>query len=539
MSISSQLDLDRENICYCINPHCSDRKNQGDLHKCHSCGTPLLIGDRYRLLAPLRSLHLGYATEIFEVEDWGASGDDWGKHKAIKIVTSDKDTESICLLKKEFRTLNYLQHPGIPQVQTDGFFTVNLKKPSQKLHCLIMELIEGVSLEQWLEQEGKIERSPAINWLHQMVKILEYLHNKGFFHQDIKPSNIMCRPDGQLVLIDWGTVREISATYIDKLGLRSVNPVISKGYTAPEQEQGEAIPKSDFFALGRTFVHLLTGKHPMVFEVGEANLLKNWRNDCPSIDNWFADLIEGLINPVSRERPQNCQVILHRLAVGEDKSNRLLGMPSYRFSPFPQFRQNFIRQGLAAGVVFGSLLCFGWPVAAPQIAIESNKQGVKYYRERQMKKAEFFYKTSLFFNPESAKPYYGLGSIFEDLGNIEEAKKQYKLAISFGDLSAAYNNFARLLIKEQNYPLATELLLAGLKYSRWDREKYAILKNLGLALIEQERYREAETHLKLAIKLDPNRPEAPCLLANVEHSLAGVGDRDSAEVKKCAAMVLK
>jgi serine/threonine protein kinase len=532
MSISSQPALQEENICYCINSRCSDRKNPGDLHKCHACGTPLLIGDRYRLLAPLRSLDIGYPTEIFEVEDWGASGDDWGKRQAIKIVTSDKDTESISLLKKEFRILNYLQHPGIPQVQTDGYFTVSLKKPSQKLHCLIMDLIEGVSLEQWVEQQGKISQAQAINWLQQLVKILAYLHNKGFFHQDIKPSNIMCRPDGQLVLIDWGTIREISATYIDKLGLRRVNPVISKGYTAPEQEGGEAIPKSDFFALGKTLVHLLTGKHPIVFEVDETKALINWQDDCPLIDRWFADLIEDLINPISRQRPQNSSVILQRLEVGEGDSSRLFLMPSPGFSPVRNLGKIPIRRRLAAGVVAGSLLCVGLPVAAPQIAITSNQEGVKHHLAGKLGKAEFWYNLSLFFNAKLAKTHYNFGSLLESQGKIQEAKDHYWLSI-LGGLSAGYNNMGLLLIQETKYPESIGMFLEGLKRAKWDEEKYALSKNLGLAFFKQGDYQKAESYLKKAIAIHPDRADAQCLLNQVKLAQANTGASGKFSEKSC------
>ena len=538
MSLSSQPALPEESICYCINPFCDNRKNPEHLDKCHACGTPLYISDRYRLLAPLRPLHGGYPTEIFEVEDWGASGEDFGKRKAIKIVTSDKDSETIGLLKQEFRALTYLQHPSIPKVQPDGYFTVRINKKGKRLHCLVMELIEGISLEQWLEKPGKISQTQAIEWLYQLVKILDYLHNKGFFHQDIKPGNIMHRPDGQLVLIDWGTVRELSPTYLDKLGLRGVTPVVSQGYTAPEQKSGEAIPKSDFFALGRTLVHLLTGKHPMVFESSESKLLLNWRDDC-QIDNWFADLIEDLINPISLHRPQNTQVILQRLEVREGDHRPLFLLPNPTFATLPKVGKKPIRRGVAAGAI-ASLLCLGLPVAAPQIAIASNQQGMKYHSAGQWQQAEFFYKLSLVFNSEFAKAHYNFGALSEKLGNIQEAKKQYELAVKYGDLAAAYNNLAHLLLKEQNYPRATELLLNALKLSQWDQEKYAILKNLGFALLKQERALEAETYLQEAIALAPNRPEAYCVLAQVKSVLGGVGERTHLAAKKCGeTLILK
>jgi len=336
------------------------------------------------------------------------------------------------------------------------------------------------------------------------------------------------------MLIDWGTARELTPTYLDKLELSGINPVISKGYTAPEQERGEAIPKSDFFALGRTLVHLLTGKHPIVFDSGEGEgkMLKSWRYDCQSIDNWFADFIEDLINPLSRRRPQNAQVILQRLEERERDRNSLIFMASPMFVSLPRVRQNLIRRGVAAGAI-ASLLCLGLPVAAPQIAIATRKEGVKYHSVGQWQTAEFFYKTSLLFNSKSAKTHYSLGSVYEKLNNIDAAEKQYELAIEYGNLAAAYNNRALLYLKEHNYLVATSLLLKALKLSKWDLEKYSILKNLGFALLQQGRYLEAEIYRLEAIKLDPNRPEAHCLLTEVKPALGIVSDRTNLVTKKC------
>lgn len=74
----------------------------------------------------------------------------------------------------------------------------------------------------------------------------------------------MLTPDGRLALIDFGTARDVTATYISNISQgRSMTAVVSSGYTAPEQTNGKAVEQSDFFALARTFVQLLTGKHPL------------------------------------------------------------------------------------------------------------------------------------------------------------------------------------------------------------------------------------------------------------------------------------
>jgi len=82
-----------------------------------------------------------------------------------------------------------------------------------------MEKIAGANLQDWLKNRGRpISQEQALNWLKQLSEILDQVHRLNYFHRDIKPHNIMCKPNGQLVLIDFGTAREVSATYFAKVG---------------------------------------------------------------------------------------------------------------------------------------------------------------------------------------------------------------------------------------------------------------------------------------------------------------------------------
>ena len=126
-----------------------------------------------------------------------------------------------------------------------------------------MEKIEGQDLLKWLEIQNyqPITSEQAIDWLTQLTEILNLVHNQNYFHRDIKPQNIMCRSNGKLVLIDFGAVREVTETVQRTTG--EVTRISSMGYTPEEQKKGKAEPRSDFFALGRTFVYLLTAQQPM------------------------------------------------------------------------------------------------------------------------------------------------------------------------------------------------------------------------------------------------------------------------------------
>jgi serine/threonine protein kinase len=312
-----------DKICYCINPRCEKRVNPDNLLKCHNCGTELVIGG-YRLLKPLRSLENSYQTEVFEVSK--------GETKKVLKVLTNTNPQWVDLFKRQALVLQKLRHPGIPLVEPEDYFTFTPNHSSRTLHCLVMELIEGLTLEEWLTKFGPISQELALNWLKQITEILQQLHNNKLFHRDIKLGNIMLRrgsksleadsqKTGQLVLIDFGTVREMSGTYLAKIGGgREITATFSPGYTPIEQVEGKAVPQSDFYSLGRTFVYLLTGKHPFDLPFDENTGKLNWLEEAPNISPTFARLIEDLMALFPGSRPQNAQIILQRIEEIEKNS---------------------------------------------------------------------------------------------------------------------------------------------------------------------------------------------------------------------------
>ncbi|MCG8361718.1 MAG: serine/threonine protein kinase [Pseudanabaenales cyanobacterium] len=306
-------------MSYCINPKCSARCNPDPLEHCQACTTPLLIQGRYRLIRPLRELDEWGHTEIFEVDDQGVS-------KVLKIL---KNPRLLPLFEREVKTLQQLQHLGIPQVESDGYFLFALNN-GPEIHCLVMEKITGENLEQWMEKRGAIDQALALKWLGQLAEILDQVHRNELFHRDIKLSNIMLRPNGQLALIDFGTVRQVTNTYLAKIGgRRDVTSIVSPGYTPLEQINGKAVPQSDFYALGRSFVYLLTGKHPVDFDEDNQTGRLNWRDHAPQILPWLANLIDDLMAPFPGQRPLNAQEILRRLAKGPTWPQQRIASKSY------------------------------------------------------------------------------------------------------------------------------------------------------------------------------------------------------------------
>ncbi|MGI8502087.1 MAG: protein kinase domain-containing protein [Hassallia sp.] len=299
-------------MSYCINPHCPKPIDPVNANNCicRNCGSEILLQGRYRVL---KQLGKGGFGETFEVDDCGTT-------KVLKVLT-ENNSKAIELFRQEAKVLSQLHSAGIPQVEKSGYFTVVPKNSPLPLHCLVMEKIEGVDLERWMESRDyqPISQVQALNWLRQLVEILALVHAHQYFHRDIKPQNIMVRPSGQLVLIDFGAVRQVTTTI---LAGDCHTRIFSGGYSPPEQQNGYSVQQSDFFALGRTFAFLLTGKEPQNSAMYDplTNEL-HWHRHALHISPILADLINHLMAPTANQRPQNPQIILQRLKEIEKELN--------------------------------------------------------------------------------------------------------------------------------------------------------------------------------------------------------------------------
>jgi uncharacterized RDD family membrane protein YckC len=285
----------------CINPNCPKPSNPDKNLYCQSCGSELLLKGRYRVTCLLSSKG-GFGNTYEAVEN--------SETKVLKVLTNDHP-HAIRLFQQEAEVLNRLNHPGIPK--GEGWFAYFPRNSQTPLHCLVMEKIEGVDLEEYLKLQNfkPIDQKLAIEWLFQLANILKEVHHQNFFHRDIKPSNIILKPNGQLVLIDFGAARQVTSTI---LAGNQNTQIYTSGYAPPEQEKGYAVQQSDFFALGRTFVFLLTGKEPRNKDIYDYyNNELNWRKHTLKIAPQLADFLDELMAEKATQRPANAEVILNRL----------------------------------------------------------------------------------------------------------------------------------------------------------------------------------------------------------------------------------
>ncbi len=294
----------------CINPSCADPQSSDEHLFCASCGSELLLEGRYRVLS-LRGQ--GGFGKTYEVSDLDSSP------KILKILT-DNYPKHVELFQREANLLSQLNHPGIPKVEPNSYFTFYPRNWKEPLHCLVMEKIVGLDLQDYLRQRGHpIDEKLAVQWLKQVLKILQVVHHQQVLHRDIKPSNIMLKANGNICLVDFGTARSVTnVTNTQQGGTR----VVSSFYTPREQIHGQAVPQSDFFALGRTFVYLVTGKELSQFYDGSTDKFE-WRSTAINISPRFANLLDWLMAPVASQRPANAEVVLQQLVVLESSGQSI------------------------------------------------------------------------------------------------------------------------------------------------------------------------------------------------------------------------
>jgi serine/threonine-protein kinase len=205
------------------------------------------------------------------------------------------------LFEREARTLKALNHGGIPQFY--DFFVEDGKK------YLVMEMIHGTDLEQYIHQRGPVIPQQAIQWMIQTCEILDYIHSLDppLIHRDIKPANLLLRRrDHRIVVLDFGAVKEIGTPPGTRIG--------AEGYSAPEQDRGQPLTQSDLYAIGTTLIFLLTAETPLKFYGKRGNSYGFELDNVPTITPQLRKVIEQATEYRPKDRYPTAQSLSQALA---------------------------------------------------------------------------------------------------------------------------------------------------------------------------------------------------------------------------------
>lgn len=241
---------------------------------------------------------------------------------AIKemMVRKADSVKVLELFEREAKTLEALNHPGVPTFFED--FVIESGRNSA--YYLVQEFIEGETL--WQAFEGPTSSDQVVDACLKILNILEYLHSFSppVIHRDIKPQNVLRRFDGQLVLIDFGSV---------KLAMeRGDGSTIAGtfGYMAPEQFLGQAVPQSDIYALGALAVALLTKTDPQLL-LGSNRLIN--LDDVP-IDASLKSALQTFLAADPKDRPTASEA---KTKLAERKTSSLVTAPKNQLQLTPNY----------------------------------------------------------------------------------------------------------------------------------------------------------------------------------------------------------
>lgn len=221
----------------------------------------------------------------------------WAIKEIRKKASGKHDEIVVNSLLAEANMMKRLDHPALPRIVDiiDNDITI----------YVVMDYIEGESLDKILSEYGPQPENLVISWAKQIADALSYLHSQKppIIYRDMKPANVMLKPEGTIKIIDFGIAREYK-----EQNLADTTVLGTKGYAPPEQYSGQTDPRSDIFALGMTMHHLLTGVDP---RSGAAYVpVRQWN---PEISEGIEIIIDKCVQPASENRYQSCADLIYDL----------------------------------------------------------------------------------------------------------------------------------------------------------------------------------------------------------------------------------
>lgn len=256
---------------------------------------------------------------------------------AVKAVDRSCVDDDVSFMRRT-EALRKLRHPRLPSI-------VDLFETDDAL-CVVMDYIEGRTLSEVIRESGPQPQDQAVKWACQLCEVLDYLHScqPPVIYRDMKPANIMLKPDGSIVLFDLGIAREYKEWEMEE----DTTCLGTPGYAAPEQfgGNGQSTPRTDIYCLGATLYHILTGISPAQPPYEMYPIRK--------IDPGLSSGLESIILKCTRRNPQerygNCKELLAELKNYRQRDHEFLAEQKKRAAAWI-IVLFFCAAGIAAGSI--------------------------------------------------------------------------------------------------------------------------------------------------------------------------------------------
>ncbi|GHO86624.1 serine/threonine protein kinase [Dictyobacter formicarum] len=297
-----------------------------------------MVGQRLGHYQITRLIGLGGMATVFLARDTYLN-----REVALKVFKPREDGQDSFLhrFEREAQIVAQLEHPNILTVYEYGRYN--------GMAYFVMPYLSSGSLRNYLQRQQRLSPRVALDLLTPILRALQYAHDRGLIHRDIKPDNMLFKADHSLVLSDFGLVK-VLADEADEGTLANfathTNSIMgTPQYMSPEQIQGKAVPASDIYSLGVVLYELLTGRVPFIADTAIRVLTMHLYEPPPSLCGFNPQLSEALEAVVLRalakeaeqryQRPIDFLYALMRVVVSENASyafplstNQKIALPS-------------------------------------------------------------------------------------------------------------------------------------------------------------------------------------------------------------------
>ena len=325
--------------------------------------------------------------------------------KEIRKKGSGKNDEIVVnSLLAEANMMKRLDHPALPRIVDiiDNGITI----------YVVMDYIEGESLDKILLEFGAQPEDKVISWAMQIADALSYLHGQKppIIYRDMKPANVMLKPEGNIKIIDFGIAREYK-----EQNLADTTVLGTKGYAPPEQYSGQTDPRSDIFALGMTMHHLLTGIDPRNGDPYAP--VRQWN---PELSEGIEIIIDRCVQPAAENRYQNCADLIYDLEHPELITRGFKRKQKRRLATF------LVAAILSAVMLLSGVVC---SFAATQVNNNTYESLVSVMASTSLEDKISSYKQAVTIYPYNTQAYIKILEAYENEGQFDREENNEFLAL--------------------------------------------------------------------------------------------------------------
>lgn len=328
----------------------------------------------------------------------------WAVKEIRKRGSGKNDEIVVNSLLAEANLMKRLDHPALPRIVDiiDNGVTI----------YVVMDYIEGESLDKILMEYGAQSEETVINWALQIADALSYLHRQkpSIIYRDMKPANVMLKPEGNIKIIDFGIAREYK-----EQNLADTTVLGTKGYAPPEQYSGQTDPRSDIFALGMTMHHLLTGIDPRNGEPYAS--VRQWN---PELSEGIEAIIDRCVQPAAENRYQNCAELIYDLNNPEGVGRAHKRRQKRRLATF------LTAACMSVVMLISGLAC---NFAAVQVNKNDYENLVAVQSATSLEEKIESYKKAIKIYPHDTRAYIKMLEAYESAGRFDKAENDEFLAL--------------------------------------------------------------------------------------------------------------